>query len=86
MNKKEILKEESNKMRKLMGLKPINEDMLDDIINKIKDSEIVKKIEDFFDGDDDEDSDDSKNSDDKSVGDKIKDFFKSVEKMLGIFG
>ena len=37
MNKKEILKEESNKMRKLMGLKPINEDMLDDIINKIKD-------------------------------------------------
>ena len=61
-----------------MGLKPINEDMLDDIINKIKDSEIVKKIEDFF--DDDEDSDDSKNSDDKSVGDKIKDFFKSVEK------
>jgi murein DD-endopeptidase len=74
MNKKEILKEESNKMRKLMGLKPINEDMLDDIINKIKDSEIVKKIEDFFDGDD------SKNSDDKSVGDKIKDFFKSVEK------
>ena len=80
MNKKEILKEESNKMRKLMGLQPINEDMLDDIINKIKDSDVVKKIEDFFDGDDDEDSDDSKNSDDKSVGDKIKDFFKSVEK------
>ena len=63
-----------------MGLQPINEDMLDDIINKIKDSDVVKKIEDFFDGDDDEDSDDSKNSDDKSVGDKIKDFFKSVEK------
>ena len=49
-----------------MGLKPINEDMLDDIINKIKDSEIVKKIEDFF---DDDDSDDSENSDDKRVGD-----------------
>jgi len=77
MNKKEILKEESNKMRKLMGLEPINEDMLDDIINKIKDSEIVKKIEDFFDGDDDKESDDS---DDKSIEDKIKDFFKSVEK------
>ena len=65
MNKKEILKEESNKMRKLMGLPPINEDMLADIINKIKDSDVVKKIEDFFDGDDDKDSDDSKNSDDK---------------------
>ena len=77
MNKKEILKEESNKMRKLMGLQPINEDMLDDIINKIKDSDVVKKIEDFF---DDDDSDDSEDSDDKSVGDKIKDFFKSVEK------
>jgi uncharacterized protein YlbG (UPF0298 family) len=50
MNKKEILKEEPNKMRKLMCLEPINEDMLDDIINKIKDSEIVKKIEDFING------------------------------------
>ena len=30
-----------------MGLQPINEDMLDDIINKIKDSDVVKKIEDF---------------------------------------
>jgi murein DD-endopeptidase MepM/ murein hydrolase activator NlpD len=77
MNKKEILKEESNKMRKLMGLQPINEDMLDDIINKIKDSDVVKKIEDFFDDKDDEDSDES---DDKSIGDKIKDFFKSIEK------
>jgi murein DD-endopeptidase MepM/ murein hydrolase activator NlpD len=70
MNKKEILKEESNKMRKLMGLQPINEDTLDDIINKIKDSDIVKKIEDFFDGEDDEDSGDN----------KINDFFKSLEK------
>ena len=43
-----------------MGLQPINEDMLDDIINKIKDSDVVKKIEDFFDGDDEEDSDDYK--------------------------
>ena len=48
MNKKEILKEESNKMRKLMGLKPINEDMLDDIINKIKDSDVVKKLKIFL--------------------------------------
>jgi murein DD-endopeptidase MepM/ murein hydrolase activator NlpD len=70
MNKKEILKEESNKMRKLMGLEPINEDMLDDIINKIKDSEIVKKIEDFFDGEDGEESEDK----------SVEDFFKSVEK------
>ena len=70
MKKKEILKEESNKMRKLMGLKPINEDMLDDIINKIKDSEIVKKIEDFFDDEDSEESGDN----------KIEDFFKSLEK------
>lgn len=74
MDKKEILKEESNKMRKLMGLEPINEDMLDDIINKIKDSDIVKKIEDFFDGDDEDESDD------KKPEDKIKDFFKSIEK------
>lgn len=71
MKKKEILKEESNKMRKLMGLEPINEDMLDDIINKIKDSDIVKKIEDFF--GDDEDSDESGDN-------KIEDFFKSLEK------
>jgi murein DD-endopeptidase MepM/ murein hydrolase activator NlpD len=70
MNKKEILKEESNKMRKLMGLEPINEDMLDDIINKIKDSEIVKKIEDFFDGEDGEESEDK----------SVEDFFKSIEK------
>lgn len=76
MDKKQILKEESNKMRKLMGLKPINEDLLDDIINKIKDSDIVKKIEDFFDGDDSEDSDKS----DDSKESKIEDFFKSIEK------
>lgn len=73
MKKKEILKEESNKMRKLMGLEPINEDMLDDIIKKIKDSEIVKKIEDFFDGEDDDDSE-------KTDDNKISDFFKSIEK------
>lgn len=74
MDNKKILNEESNKMRRLMGLEPINEDMLDDIIKKIKDSEIVKKIEDFFDGDDesnDEKSDDSE---------KLDDFFKSIEK------
>jgi murein DD-endopeptidase MepM/ murein hydrolase activator NlpD len=70
MKKKEILKEESNKMRKLMGLEPINEDVLDDIINKIKDSDIVKKIEDFFDDEDSEESGDN----------KIEDFFKSLEK------
>lgn len=64
-------------MRKLMGLQPINEDMLDDIINKIKDSDVVKKIEDFF---DDEENEDSNPNDDKNIKDKIADFFKSVEK------
>lgn len=57
-NKNQILKEESERIKELMGLKKINEDVISDLIDKIKDSETYKNVEDFFVGDEDEESED----------------------------
>lgn len=76
MNKKnQILKEESERIRELMGLKKIDENIISDLVDKIKNTDVYKKIEDFF---DDEEQDDKTNSTKKKI-----DIEKSTKVELG---